>query len=285
MSGISTDKEIKSLFQGFQRTNVSLGFSTPGVLSSHLNSAAQQAKTDKTDVFGADQALVKLFASAAVEMWHRAIHSFIVSAGLYSTSKLWSAVAGYYASHYAVRGHAHLLGRFILYRHKKVIVLNLDKGKFSCHIHSKNGSDREHKAYWNFVRYSTLFGRDPFFDVNPDAMPRSDGAHRNKANYVDHLNDFSRFDALTLQQVVERVQRISDLELNSIPIPSAEKYPDLDSVQIMAYHRIISFRRYLGDLLGDESRFWRAHRTPHWSQNIVDFQIVAPQFLMTAAIS
>lgn len=280
MDSISTDGQVKAIFQSYRRANARLGFADVGTLGELLNRRTDKARAQDQSGFAADQELARLFASAAIEMWHRALHSFIVSAGLTSTSKIWSAVSGYYASHYVVRGYAHLLGRYLLYRQKKVVVLGIHNGSYYCALESKNGSDREHKAYWKFVRDSAPFGTDPFFRVEVDAVPKSDGAHRNKANYADHVGRFGRFEALTLEAAVERIQRIAEIEISALPVPDAEKFPDLDSVQIIAYHRIVKFRNYLDDLLGDENRFWNTHRKPSWCTGLVDFQIVEPKFVI-----
>src|SRR4051812_48924126 len=46
------------------------------------------------------------FATASVEIWHRAIHSLLISIALKKDSPVWAAVAGYYASHYTFRAAA-----------------------------------------------------------------------------------------------------------------------------------------------------------------------------------
>ena len=43
------------------------------------------------------------FAMAAVKMWLRAVHSFLISVSLTKASPIWSSVAGYYSSHYSIR--------------------------------------------------------------------------------------------------------------------------------------------------------------------------------------
>jgi len=285
MAGMTENKQIQVIFSGYRRSNVAIAFPLAGVMSELLNKETAKAKAASHDTFSANPVLLRMFASAAVEMWHRAVHSFIISAGLYSTSPLWSSVSGYYSSHYVMRGYAHLLGRYLLYREKRVVTLLARDGGFVCFLDKKGASDREHKAYWKFVRTSTEFGSDPFFNVEVDIIPRSDGAHRTKANYSDHLGEYSVFKALTKQAIVDRINRISDIEITAVPIPNADSYPDLESVQIMAYHRIVRFRSYLDKLLGKENRFWNAHRTPQWCENLLDFQVAEPQFLPAVTTS
>lgn len=218
-----------------------------------------------------------MFASAAIEMWHRAVHSFIVSAGLTQTSPLWASVAGYYSTHYSLRAHAHLIGRYVLYRLPRVVSLELASGRFHCTIARKSGASREHKVYRRFVHESPLFEKDPFLDVEIDFDPQSDSAHRNKANYHDHINSGTPFRALSEIETADRISRISEIQINALPIPDAGKYPDLESVQLMAYHRLIRFRRFMDGLFGEDNRFWRAHRKPGWCASLMDFQFVEPR--------
>lgn len=280
MTAISTDKHIKAIFDNYNQKKVVLGFAEIGALSEQLNRHTQAAQQAKRDTFTADKQLIKLFVSAAIEMWHRALHSFIVSTGLTTTSKIWSSVSGYYSSHYVMRGYAHLLGYYVLYNHKRVIQLSVHNGNFYCQIESKNGADREHKAYWKVVKESGPFGSDPFCDVAIDVKPKSDSAHRTKANYFDHVGNFTSFDALTLAEVKDRINRISEIEITALPMPNADHFPELENVQIIAYHRIVRFRKYLDELLGDNNKFWNAHRSPNWCSNLIDFQIVEPQFIV-----
>lgn len=279
MTGISTESEIEIIFQGYRRNSETVRFPKIGLLGDRLNREADKARAAGQDTFLADRELVKLFASASVEMWHRAVHSFIVSSGLTDTSPIWASVAGYYASHYVVRGYAHLLGRYVLYRHKKIASLFIQGGRFYCSLDGKGASEREHKTYWKFVRTSDQFGGDPFFNVNNDAIPVSDSAHRTKANYFDHIGNFSAFRALSLEAVASRIERIASIPVSAIPIPDASEYPDLESVQIVAYHRIVRFRSFLDNLLGEKYNFWNIHRTPQWCADIVDFQVTEPDLL------
>ena len=273
--------KVEQLFAEYRRANVSLGFPAVSSLSDRLNREAQSARSSNRTEFQGDRALARLFASAAIEMWHRAVHSFLISSALTETSAIWAAVAGYYASHYVVRGHAHLLGRFLLYRHKQVAALGLRNGSFVCTLLRKGGSYREHKAYWKMVRESAEFSGDPFFSTDSEAIPLSDGAHRNKANYADHLANFASIKLSTSNEVVRRIQRIAEIELSSVPLPSSDRYPDLENVQVIAYHRIVRFRSFLDELLGDTNKFWNAHRQPNWCNAFIDFQIIAPDFVPT----
>src|SRR4051794_22938270 len=59
-----------------------------------------------------DRDAAACFATAAVDIWLRAVHSFLISASLTESSPIWASISGYYSSHYSVRAIAHLLGYF-----------------------------------------------------------------------------------------------------------------------------------------------------------------------------
>jgi hypothetical protein len=281
MTAITSDEDIGIVFQGYQRKSARLQPPEAGALGSWLHAAALRAIQRKVDTFGADAVEARLFASAAVEMWHRAVHSFVVSAGLTNTSPVWAAVAGYYASHYAMRAYAHLLGRHVLYRCSRVVVLGIQNGGYYCKLERKGADDREHRVYRKVVHGSVLFGADPFLNLENDAGPRSDVGHRTKANYIDHIGNFTRFEALDIEAVLARIQQLAEIELSQLPVPDADSFPDNDSVQLVAYHRIVRFRKYLDQLLGNNNRYWNVHRQPVWCRGLVDFQVTEPR--LTAA--
>lgn len=283
MSAQAEDDLVEAIFATYKRRRGGFNFPIAGALAKQLNSSLGHIDRADGYAFKVDAEIVRYFASASIEMWHRAIHSFVISIGLTRTSAVWSSVAGYYSSHYVLRAYAHLLGRFILFRRKRIIVLSTSKsGGFSCHVATKGAGDREHKTYWRNVRESARFGGDPFLTVATDDLIGSDSAHRNVANYLDHIGNFAAFAALSLDEVRKGIERISDLEVLSLPIPRVDKFPDLDNVQVIAYHRLVGFRAYLDNLLGSSNRFWSEHRTPPWCGGLVDFQIVEPDFASAA---
>lgn len=270
-------QHIEILFSGLNRTAAGHALPHPGTLSIRLQDLVQKAKGD---VVGVKPELTGLYATAAVEMWHRALHSFLISVCLTEASPIWASVSGYYASHYSVRGLAHLLGYFQLYRNRRIIKVEITGGKHYCHIIKKNAGDREHKFYWKTVKDDTTFSGDPFFTFNPEDQDQSDCAHRNKANYSDHVNKFPTFQILSDGFLKERIQRLSEISFSSVPVPNRQKYPDIESVQLIAYHRIVKFRGFVDGILGGTSRFWKVHRTPPWcSPFLLDFQVVEPRFI------
>ena len=86
-------------------------FPPPGSLSKALNLVLPSGSTGVTSR-NASQDLAKMFTTAAVNIWMRGVHSFLVSASLTNISPVWASLSGYYSSHYSVRALAHLLGFF-----------------------------------------------------------------------------------------------------------------------------------------------------------------------------
>jgi hypothetical protein len=63
------------------------------------------------------------------------------------------------------------------------------------------------------------------------------------------------------------------MEFHDAPIPEFDRFPDVEAVQIVAYYRLIKYRRFIDSLAGTENRFWRVHRTPTFAGTILSFQI------------
>jgi hypothetical protein len=221
----------------------------------------------------ASQIVAKMFMTASVNIWLRAVHSFLISASLTDVSPIWASVSGYYSSHYAVRALAHALGYFQLFARKQIVRLELHGGHFVCTFDRKTAGDREHSVYWKIVKKNQHFAADPFFTENNSSLPECDVAHRDRANYVDHLPQFPVFHPLDAIAVRTRVGRISDIEITSPPIPRANRYPEVESVQIVAYHRVVRFRDLIDAVLGESNRFWSVYRNPAWARAFMDFQL------------
>jgi hypothetical protein len=217
--------------------------------------------------------IAKMFTTASVNMWMRSVHSFLVSASLTNVSPVWASVSGYYSSHYSVRAMAHLLGFFQLFGRKRTVRLEIQGGRFVCSMSKSTVHDREHRFYWRVVKLNSLFASDPFFSQNDSATDQSDVAHRDYANYIDHLPHFPVFRPLDAEALRSRIDRISEIEIESPPIPRVSRYPDLESVQIVAYHRIVRFRDLLDAVLGTSNRFWNVHHDPAWAREFMDFQL------------
>jgi hypothetical protein len=244
-----------------------------GALSIELNRLVP-AKGASSPTVAVDPRVSTLFATASVDMWLRAIHSFLISVSLTATSHIWASVVGYYSSHYSVRALAHLLGYFQLHKQKKIVKLHVENGRYLCEYTKKTGADREHTAYWRLVKRDPLFASDQLFTENvSDANALADVAHRDRANYIDHLGAFPAFKPLNERELKDRIDQISGMEFTVPDIPDAEKYPDVGAVQIIAYHRLVRYRDLVDDILGGNNRFWSVHRDPPWAREYVNYQL------------
>jgi len=253
-------------------------FPSPRSLSLTLEKASH-AGTSSVLPSAKTPPVVRMFTTAAVDMWLRAVHSFLISTALTNISPIWASATGYYSSHYAVRSIAHLLGFFQMHRIKKIVRLELQNGVFVCSLEQKKSVDREHKFYWGIVKACSLFSADPFFTNN--IGDESDVAHRDIANYADHLAAFPAFRPLNENDVKRRIRKISEIEVKAPPIPQRDTYPDIDSVQIVAYHRLVRFRD-LVDAVVVGNRFWKVYRDPTWARQFMDFQVTEEATLRSA---
>ncbi len=124
------------------------------------------------------------------------------------------------------------------------------------------------------MKQNQLFISDQLFTENVRVgNVLSDAAHRERANYIDHLGSFPTFRPLDETEVKDRIERISGIEFSVPPIPDVDKYPDIDSVQIIAYHRLVRYRDLVDNILGGKNRFWSVYRTPMWAQDYMDYQL------------
>jgi hypothetical protein len=225
------------------------------------------------------------FATASVDMWLRGVHSFLVSASLTTASPIWASVSGYYASHYVVRALAHLLGHFLLFKRGHIAQLELTDGKHYCSFARKGKDDREHAVYWKRVKADTHFKDDPFFTNNLPASgsDTSDVRHRDHANYADSLSrHYPLFRPLDETSLKVRIGAISQIEITDPPIPRVGEFPDLDNVQLIAYHRIVRYRQFVDEIVGPSTRFWQVHRNPSFAVSILNFQVTQPTGLSAA---
>jgi hypothetical protein len=268
-------KQIKVMFSKLNDKSAAGAFPPPRSLANFLN---QRCAPFNQPFVVAKPSELSLFATAAVEMWLRAIHSFLISASLTDASPIWSSVAGYYSSHYSMRAFAHVFGLFHLHSEKRIVRVSREGTGWVFELVSKGRGDREHSLYWKFLaRHPELRG-DRFFYENNERDPQRDGSHRNKANYVDHLNVFPTFKPLSEASLAQRIQKIAEIELTDIPVTDSDKFPDIENVQILAYHRIVKFRRLLDEVVGTDNRFWRVQRTPAWKPKDLTFEVLDPDY-------
>jgi hypothetical protein len=147
------------------------------------------------------------------------------------------------------------------------VVLGVTEGVFDSVFQSVDRLDVSTEGGAN----EEFTANDPLFTENPEDADPSDAAHRNYTNYADHLFRVPSFRALDEQSMRDRVQFISEIPFDDPPIPSKDAWPDLVSVQIVAYHRVVAFRRLVDEVLGGGNRFWQVQRSPAWVQGIIDF--------------
>lgn len=263
------------MFSALNSQSAANSFPRPGALADLLSSYVDPSAPTKT--IATTSKILTSFATAAVEMWLRAVHSFLISVSLSKASPIWASVGGYYSSHYSVRAFAHLMGAFQL--HKKHRIAYLEKGGGHLLLEKKNASHGEHKFYWKYVSEHL---NDPFF--YPNQEDKVDGGHRNKLSYWDHICRYPVFQPLDEQFLRDAVERIAGIELSSVPEPrpNADPFPDLDNVQIVAYHRIVKFRQLLDEICID-NRFWKVQRNPPWRPSTMKFSIVEPVFVAVYA--
>src|SRR5713226_8734926 len=135
-------------------------FPPPSSLSQALK-AAMPTRSTGLPTTNTSRAVANMFTTAAVDIWMRAVHSFLISASLTDVSPIWASVAGYYSSHYAVRSIAHLLGFFQLFSEKRIVQLQFQGGLYVCSFNRKAKLDRAHRFYWKVVKLNPLFAADP----------------------------------------------------------------------------------------------------------------------------
>jgi hypothetical protein len=262
--------QLDALFQRLNTTAAARSFPRSAALSAALRRLIPQGDTLDRNL---DATVASYFASAAVEIWLRSVHSFLVSTSLTQASPIWSSVSGYYSSHYAVRGLAHLLGYFQLFQDKRVVQLRVREGRYVCTFNAKKSGDAEHKLYWKLVKQSPLFSSDVFFSENDPNSDASDIRHRNHADYADHIALYPTFNPLEKSALKSRIQYISKIVFDAPPLPRFSNFPDLENVQLIAYHKIVRFRRLLDEALGGKNRFWTVHRSPAFANEYIDFQL------------
>lgn len=209
------------------------------------------------------------FATASVEIWHRAVHSLLISIALKKDSPVWAAVAGYYASHYTFRAAAHLLGFFSLHSAKCTIEINGQTGPYFGAVVKKR--KREHDWYRDKVSNSKLFGSDSFFSARPKAG-LDDREHRSLANYGDHVSRYPSLSPIALEEIKDRMRILERYPAVVPPELSDARFPDLDGVWVLAYQRISRFRKLLDDKVG-KNRFWDGHRDPSWAKQFTNFDM------------
>ena len=264
-----TDRIIEISFGKLDKTSAKMDFPERGTLSKHLNSLLVDIDTT-TPILA--HKFIPMLASAGVEMWHRAIHSFLWSIALTEGSPLWSSVSGYYSSHFVMRALAHSMGIFKSFTKSEIIQVTADGGQFICTPISWGKNRGEHAFYWKAIKDHPKFISNTLFRENYEKDTKSDSSHRTFANYTDHINSFVPINFPSPAEVAERIEKISRIRRGSVTTPSREDYPDLQNVQILAYQRIVAFQDFMDEKI-NKNRFWRAHRRPSWCNYLMRYEV------------
>jgi len=265
------ENRLKAIFAPLNKKAAGGSIPPPSSLSKSLEKVIARRPMPTTS--NVELTTATYFATAAVEAWFRAVHSFLVSASLTDASPIWASVSGYYSSHYSVRAFAHLLGYFHLFQKRLIVRLEIHGGRHVCVFDRKTKGDREHRLYWHVVKKHPHFNSDPLFTENDPGSDASDVGHRDRANYIDHLSQYPNFQVLDIETLKRRVQYISQIRFTTPPIPKLSRFPDVVSVQVVAYHRMVKFRQFLDEVLGGKNRFWNVCRNPSWAGSMIDFQL------------
>ncbi len=77
-----------------------------------------------------------------------------------------------------------------------------------------------------------------------------------------------------VQAAKDLIERISLLSFDEPPIPQRDRFPDTLNVQVVAYQRIVRFRRLVDELIGTQNRFWSVYRNPPWARDLISFRLV-----------
>ncbi len=266
------DEEFKQrILKTFQPLNSSSVRSFPE--AKYLSNYLKEKSKERSSLIPPKAAV--LFAKAAIEIWHRSIHSFLISLSLIDESPIWAAIIGYYSSHYSVRAIAHMLGYFYLYGDNKLFRLEFGReGTYSYSNPRRSDKSRsEHKLYWLLVKRNSTFSLNTLFDENP--KEKSDSAHRNYANYIDFLSKYynSFKSPLSKERIKNQIDTLSALSSKDISRPDIKKFPDAASVQLHAYSRIIIFRRILDTVLSNKNKFWNNNRNPTFAIEFMNYQL------------
>jgi len=263
------DRVVELAFGKFEKPNAKFGFPASGALTKQLSALVDGQSP--THILAHQHC--SMIASAGVEMWHRAIHSFLWSVALTKSSPLWASVSGYYASHFVMRALAHSMGIFKLFTQKVLVQVSVNKGQFVCApLVFGKGKGGEHAFYWRVVKEHPYFRSNDLFRENSERDPRSDSAHRTFANYTDHLCSFPPIEFSNVNELAISVEKISRIRLHSVSSPSRDDYPDLQNVQILAFQRILAFQDFLDEKV-PRNKFWRMHRRPDWCKSVMLYQV------------
>lgn len=261
----SSDQVLELVFAKLINNGCHLKYPNDESLSYYISSLIQSNSTSFS------HSKVSLFASASIEMWHRAIHSFLWSVALTEHSRIWSSVTGYYASHYIMRAFAHAFGFYKSFTRKKSIKLDISRGHFPYKI-LRPKDNGEHSFYWKVVKEYPQFKNNTLFRLNSERDQKSDCSHRNYANYIDHLDNYLQLKLPSEKELENTFVQISRIHRGAVKEIRKDKSPDLPdllNVQILAYQRIITYRDFIDERIHN-NRYWRIYREPLWCKKMLN---------------
>jgi hypothetical protein len=269
----AADQVFELSFAKLDRANAPRGFPEPGKLASIFSALIGGSRATTT----LTHQQTPMLASSSIEMWHRAVHSFLWSVALTESSPIWASNSGYYASHFVMRAFAHSIGIFKSFTRRTAVQILVQNGGFVWTQLSVPGG--EHAFYWKAVKGHPRLISDPLFRENNEREnnrneDQSDALHRNFATYTDHVDSFTAPTFPSIEEVSQRIEQISRIRRHSVvaPTPQRGRFPDINNVQILAFQRIVAFHDFLDERV-PTNRFWRAHRRPIWCRDVMPFQV------------
>ena len=214
------------------------------------------------------------FATAAVDIWLRGVHSFLISTALTEASPIWASVRNIILVTMSSVPSPIPSVTFSYFVSRRLPDWSTIQVNTSAFFETKERLRvGEHQLYWRLVKATKAFEGDDLFTDNNQEADEFDVRHRNHANYSDHLFQYPQFFVAKEDTIKNRIEHISKIAVDTAPLPRIDKFPDLEYVQLIAYHRIVRFRRLLDDVLEGKNAFWERHRTPDFASGYIDFQL------------
>jgi hypothetical protein len=261
---------LRVSFGKFERHNASVAFPSRGSLARLISDLLARQPTVDPLLPHKD---IGLFATASIEMWQRAIHSFLWSVALTNASPIWSSVCGYYASHFVMRAYAHSLGIFKSFAQGEIIQVVTNGRQFLCSRANISGGQRgEHAFYWKAAKDYPRHSGNALFRSNSEKDATSESSHRTFANYTDHVDAFQPLGLPPPDRLLTDLEKIRRIRKHSVEPPTRDTFPDLQTVQILAFQRIVEFQDFLDEKVGGNP-LWQAHRRPAWCRDQMVFQV------------
>ncbi len=240
-------------------TTTSQSYPRYGELIEHIENLKRKAGNEI--IVPIDITCLRLFMTASIDMWHRAINCFLISVAAKDNNDPWAGVSGYYSSHYVMRAFNYLFCEL----NSNIGVYELKQSKSGYYLHRKNKKRKQEHLYcWNVV-FAKF--KNPLFYACTQ-VDKNDQGHRNFASYMDHLNPLESVLNVDNHELSLRIGRIS--HITPTP-PDKNFYPQLDNVQSMAFNRIIFYKNWMDQNIGPTTNYWSIHRDPKWCRGVMEY--------------